>query len=802
LLAITAACSDEPSSQPQSLPRAFSVAPSEIPWVLPAGGSIDIEITLRNEGRSTWVPTEPLRVTYRWGKNSSRTHQSEPGKRFLVPGVVEPGQETRFPISIVAPDHLGAHRLEWRLVSKGQGLYTEVSAPGRRPITVLITPSLHSLFGWLLPLLCSGLALWAIEVARRRPSASYAPGIASAALLTWGAASIFGKPFLLYADLDIQVRTQGLWIGASIAAFFTLLLLPWGRRVQGWITWAMALVGALLVWSNILYARFFGDVIASGAFKATGQAGALWESILQLAQSSDALLLPDLCVGLFVAARFSGSARNATTARGRWIKFVVAGLLCAAAAPAFVVAAQAASSKMGTGRRNLQTIRSVQELGLHGYELQDFWNRALRSWEREQLSPEKREGLIGRFIATAPGRAGVGPWFGVGQNMNVVLVQVEALQQFVIGLEIDGQEITPNLNRLFATGISFSKVQAQTGQGRSSAADFTFNTSLLPIADSIAYEFPANRYNSTALELEKVGYTTLAAIPFKKSFWNRHVTFPAYGFRNNLFREDFAPGEKIGWGLNDRDFMEQMLDRVQSLPEPFCAWLLPLALHYPYSGFPDKHKVIDLGIHEGTSYGNYLHGMSFTDRAFGDFYEGLRASTIGDRTVIVLWGDHGSGLSRRQQTGIKIFGDNSKIDQLLRNRVPVSIWIPQLEGQAMELDLQAGQVDLPPTILALLGIDPAPLAFLGRNLLGTPESKPIAHPRGNWISENLAYLPKGDSFEEGVCVQIQTKRRVSVERCRAFHQVASRDIETSRELLAYDFQAEVSEELGVRLAAE
>jgi len=37
---------------------------------------------------------------------------------------------------------------------------------------------------------------------------------------------------------------------------------------------------------------------------------------------------------------------------------------------------------------------------------------------------------------------------GIAKDKNLIVVQMEALQQFVINLKINGKEVTPNLNRL------------------------------------------------------------------------------------------------------------------------------------------------------------------------------------------------------------------------------------------------------------------------------------------------------------------------------------------------------------------
>ena len=57
--------------------------------------------------------------------------------------------------------------------------------------------------------------------------------------------------------------------------------------------------------------------------------------------------------------------------------------------------------------------------------------------------------------------------------------------------------------------------------------------------------------------------------------------------------------------------------------------------------------------------------------------------------------------------------------------------------------IAAGQTDFAPTLLALLGIDPARLPYLGRNLLGGPDDPPIVRPYGEWLDSTHLLLSRG-----------------------------------------------------------
>src|SRR5262249_10937202 len=148
---------------------------------------------------------------------------------------------------------------------------------------------------------------------------------------------------------------------------------------------------------------------------------------------------------------------------------------------------------------------------------------------------------------------------------------------------------------------------------------------------------------------------------------------PAYGFQQSLFESDFQMTEQIGWGLNDRDFLQQMVPRLEQLPRPFAAWLITLSLHHPFASFPATHKTLTLGSLEGSSFGNYLHTMRFFDQALEDFRVALARDGLLDQSVIVVFGDHDAGFTREPALSHAIGIGSDEIAWTLNDRVPLFI---------------------------------------------------------------------------------------------------------------------------------
>ena len=96
--------------------------------------------------------------------------------------------------------------------------------------------------------------------------------------------------------------------------------------------------------------------------------------------------------------------------------------------------------------------------------------------DREQV-----DAVLGWLRDRAPLRAG-GQTFGAARGKNLIVVQVESLQDFAVDFTIGNQEVMPHLRRWSADSLRFTNVTDQTSEGRTSDAEFTTMTSLLPVS--------------------------------------------------------------------------------------------------------------------------------------------------------------------------------------------------------------------------------------------------------------------------------------------------------------------------------
>jgi phosphoglycerol transferase MdoB-like AlkP superfamily enzyme len=271
----------------------------------------------------------------------------------------------------------------------------------------------------------------------------------------------------------------------------------------------------------------------------------------------------------------------------------------------------------------------------------------------------------------------------------------------------------------------------------------------------------------------------------------------SYGFQQSLFEPDFELTEQIGWGLNDRDFLQQMVPRLARLSRPFAAWLITLSLHHPFDDFPDNHKVLKLGSLEHSSFGNYLHTMHFFDQAFEEFKAALAKAGLLDKTLLVVFGDHDAGFPRDPSLAATIGIGTGDVAWELNDRIPLLVKVPgQTDGRLSgALSLAAGQTDFAPTLLALLGIDPAPLPYVGRNLLGNPDDRPIVRPYGGWLDRTHLFINLTTSGRAVGCYLLSPAAFVDESACRATSEIARRSRDIARLVVIGDLQQRLRDAL-------
>jgi len=252
--------------------------------------------------------------------------------------------------------------------------------------------------------------------------------------------------------------------GSLLLLFSPLLFVTRKRRLA--ILWAGDLALTLLMLADVLYLRFFGDVLSVSALTGVRQIGMIQGSILALMKPSDALLFVDLVLLplVFRARLFSAAAPSPSRLRPLAWSMLATGAL---------LSALALTTILQKGEYDYFKLRGVAKIGLLNYHAYDVGRQLYLNATTSPVGPAERKRVSEFFQRNHSICAPVPELFGVARGRNLIMVMVESLHAFPLGLVVNGEEVTPHLNRLARRSITFDHFYDQTWHGVTSDGEFT-----------------------------------------------------------------------------------------------------------------------------------------------------------------------------------------------------------------------------------------------------------------------------------------------------------------------------------------
>lgn len=363
------------------------------------------------------------------------------------------------------------------------------------------------------------------------------------------------------------------------------------------------------------------------------------------------------------------------------------------------------------------TCYNLSPIGYNLYSVYSYWN------DVQALNlTEKRRKEIKEWFEQKKENLPDNKYKALFKGKNLVIIQVESLENFVINQKINGQEITPNLNRLLKNSLYFPDYYMMINEGTSSDADLMTNTSVYPIRQgSTFFRYPATTYNSLPKLLQENGYSTIAIHPDSGSFWNWRVALSNIGFQKCIDASSYDHSEVIGLGISDGSYLKQIEPMITKEKQPFYAFVVTLTSHTPFN-LPNQYRELKLDPEfDRTVLGGYFQSVHYTDKHIGLFLDKLKTDGLLDNTVVAIYGDHEgvhkyfTDAIRKIQPSQSWWIDNQK-------KIPLIIYQNRMQGE--KVGTIGGQIDLMPTMLYLMGVDENKYAYsaMGRNLLKTNKS--------------------------------------------------------------------------------
>lgn len=493
----------------------------------------------------------------------------------------------------------------------------------------------------------------------------------------------------------------------------------------------------ILLYANVVYYRFFSDFITLPTIYQTQNFGDLGGSVFALIRPWDLLYFID--VVLLVYLRFAKKEQFKQVKTGFKMPVIAVALALIISTMNLLLAEKDRPDLLVRG---FDRSYIVKYLGMYNYAIYDTVKTVEASSERALADSSDITEIINY---TKSNYAEPNPeYFGLAKDMNVIYLHLESMQTFLIDYELNGQQVTPFLNSLAKNEntMFFDNFYHQTAQGKTSDAEFMLENSLYGLPQGSAFITKGqNKYQAAPTILKDYGYTSAVFHGNSGTFWNRNVIYDRFGYDQFFSASSYDtsdPKNMAEYGLLDKPFFEQSQSLLETLPQPFYAKFITVAHHFPYKMDQDL-VTIDKATTGDTSVDNYFQTARYADEAIEEFFTYLKESGLYDNTMIVMYGDHYGISDNHKRAMSEIIGEEvTPVVNADLQRVPLLIYVPGMEGGINHT--YAGQTDLLPTVLHLLGVETQNNIHFGSDILSADHSEVIPFRNGNFVSPTIYSL--------------------------------------------------------------
>lgn len=529
----------------------------------------------------------------------------------------------------------------------------------------------------------------------------------------------------LLAPYNIRILLINFFFCGIISAFVFLV------SNKGWTILVAILLDIWLI-GNLLYFRSYHDLLNSWSLINISNMNGIWESILPFMLVKD-LLFPLITLLwmaflMFVKHYFPTSKRS--------IKLFLFSLWIA-------------------GFGFLPTAYVSYQIAQPINPFSNYFKEAStgRIWYATTFSPiahfiNESKNLVIQLVSKPEvphiNPHDVAPFLNIGDQptssqANLVIIFFESFESWIINQQIDGQEITPNINRLIQEESTayFPNVVPQIRNGMSSDAQLIVNTGLLPIYDgAVSMRFYANRFPSIADALQSNSRKIF--IPTPASAWNQGQMTQALHY-TSLFAEP----------ISDFTMMRKVAHEMQTTHSPFCFFVTTMASHSPFTEYSDSSN-LKIASKLPSDLSNYIKSVNYTDQCIGYLVNQLFAdSLLKKNTTIVITGDHTIFHQEKRTNYIDLLQKQSiPINQ--QACVPLMIYSADKITPTTCLDT-IYQMDIYPTLLNVMHCENYVWKGFGINVFDeTLKERPISPEKANELSDKLIRSNYFNGLHDGV----------------------------------------------------
>ena len=517
----------------------------------------------------------------------------------------------------------------------------------------------------------------------------------------WAIVGVISKiPFLLlYCDFfsidSLLVLWHGLRLDLAIAGYLTLIpgLLLTLQEVNGrnWFRW---LKGYYVI-SSILYS--LAIVANLGLYKYWGFP--LDNTPLLYLKTSPkdafasvsifftlAILLVIVLVALLIYQSFIQAAKITSTEKPKVSSlqrfFNIVALLLLTAILFLPIRGGVGTGTNHTGSvyfsTNIRTNHAAVNPAFCFFESVTHQKQDLSSMYRFMDSKEADKIFQSMIKTTGPSKQTI--------SKNVLLIILESFSDSI--MHISG--VTPQLNQLSKEGLYFQNFYANSTRTDRALASILSGVPAQPTMTILDVPRISNNLPSIASTLAKHGYDTHFYYGGDTDYSNMQSYLMATGFQHVTSETDFPAKELIcKWGAPDEYVYNKLLNDIKkeeadTKERKWFKAILTESSHEPFD-VPYKSKITNIASSD------VLNAFAYSDKCLGDFINKMRTLPCWNNTMVVIVADH-----------LGAYPEDIDNYKQWRYHIPFIILNADMD---IDVNIIGGQIDIPATILSILGYD-------------------------------------------------------------------------------------------------
>ena len=549
--------------------------------------------------------------------------------------------------------------------------------------------------------------------------------------------------FSYYVDFSLGVKglVQNLILLMNpyslIALVLSVFLFFKGKKAF-WFIFIGGFLLTFLLYANVVYFRFFSDFLTFSTLNQAGNVESMGGAVSASFKWYDFVYFFDTIIYLAILIFKRKWLDNRAFSK----KFVPV-VMATSVALFFLNLAFAETDRPELLTRTFDHKYLVKYLGPYNFTVYD----GVKTIENNQQKALASEDDLTKVLNyTKQKRTEPNPeYYGAAKKKNIIKIHLESFQTFLINKKVNGKEVTPFLNKLSSGNQDFTYFPNffhQTGQGKTSDSEFTMDNSLYGLPQGSAYSLKGdNTYQSLPAILDqKQGYTSNVMHGDYKTFWNRDQVYKHFGIDNfyDATYYDMSDDNIVNLGLKDKPFFKASADYQSKMKKPFYSHLITLTNHYPFT-LDEEDASIDKPNTGDSTVDGYIQTAHYLDQALEEYITDLKKKGLYDNSVIMIYGDH-YGISENHNNAMeKLLGEKitpAKFTDL--NRTGFWLKVPGKSGGVNKE--YAGQMDVMPTLLHLVGIDSKNYLMFGSDMFSKQHNNVVPFRNGDFITEDYKYV--------------------------------------------------------------